>query len=129
MANEENLKSLADRTTDEQREIAKKGGIASGKARREKKALHQRIQGELAKQAEKRGIDNGIDVLTIMEIATNMDKPEQALKAWRLLWDFGFEKPTQKVEQSSTNDIDWTQFTKEEILALAKMKGKKDEDN
>ena len=35
--NEENLVSLADRTTEEQREIAKKGGIASGKARREKK--------------------------------------------------------------------------------------------
>ena len=35
----ENLKSLADRTTEEQREIAKKGGKASGKARREKKLM------------------------------------------------------------------------------------------
>lgn len=35
--NEENLVSLADRTTEERREIATKAGIASGKARREKR--------------------------------------------------------------------------------------------
>ncbi len=37
MANEHNLISLGDRTTSEQREIAKMGGIASGAARRERK--------------------------------------------------------------------------------------------
>lgn len=37
MANEHNLISLGDRTTSEQREIAKMGGIASGVARRERK--------------------------------------------------------------------------------------------
>ena len=41
MANEENLVSLADRTTEERREIAIKAGIASGKARREKKDRKQ----------------------------------------------------------------------------------------
>lgn len=39
----ENLKSLADRTTNEQRAIAKKGGIASGKARREKKLMRETL--------------------------------------------------------------------------------------
>ena len=34
MANDENLVSLADRTTSERREIAIKGGKASGEARR-----------------------------------------------------------------------------------------------
>ncbi len=34
MANNENLKSIGDRTTSEQQEITKKGGIASGEARR-----------------------------------------------------------------------------------------------
>lgn len=37
MANPENLVSLKNRTTTEQREIAQKGGIASGEARRKKK--------------------------------------------------------------------------------------------
>ena len=37
MANEQNLVSLKNRTTTEQREIAQKGGIASGEARRKKK--------------------------------------------------------------------------------------------
>ena len=35
----EDLISIADRTTEEQQAIATKGGIASGKARREKKAM------------------------------------------------------------------------------------------
>lgn len=37
MANDQNLISLGDRTTSEQREIAKMGGVASGVARRERK--------------------------------------------------------------------------------------------
>ena len=39
MANDNNLVSIGERTTREQREITKKGGIASGAARRKKKAL------------------------------------------------------------------------------------------
>ena len=39
MANEQNLVSLADRTTKEKREIATKGGYASGEARRKKKEI------------------------------------------------------------------------------------------
>lgn len=39
MANEQNLVSLADRTTSERREIGIKGGIASGEARRKKRDL------------------------------------------------------------------------------------------
>lgn len=41
MANEENLISLSERTTSEQREIARKGGIASGASRRAYKSLKQ----------------------------------------------------------------------------------------
>ena len=41
--NEENLVSLADRTTEEVREIARKGGIASGKSRRERKTLKEEL--------------------------------------------------------------------------------------
>ena len=41
MANEKNLISLGKRTTSEQREIAQKGGIASGESRRNKKAMRE----------------------------------------------------------------------------------------
>ena len=44
MANEENLKPQSERTKSEQREIATKGGIASGKSRRRKKAMKERLQ-------------------------------------------------------------------------------------
>lgn len=43
MANAENLISLNERTTSERREIARKGGKASGEARREKKLIRERI--------------------------------------------------------------------------------------
>ena len=42
--NKENLISLADRTKEEQREIARQGGIASGKARAEKKLMREVLQ-------------------------------------------------------------------------------------
>lgn len=43
MANEENLIPFQDRTENEQRAIAKQGGIASGKARREKKLMKDQM--------------------------------------------------------------------------------------
>ena len=39
-----NLVSLADRTTEEKREIARKGGIASGEARREKATMKRTLE-------------------------------------------------------------------------------------
>ena len=61
MAND-NLISLADRTTEEQRKIAKKGGIASGEARRKKKTMKAMLQTCLELEAK-----NG---MTYQELAT-----------------------------------------------------------
>ena len=44
MANIENLVSLADRTTEEKRQIAIQGGLASGEARRQKKSLREKAK-------------------------------------------------------------------------------------
>lgn len=44
MANDENLIALNERTKNEQREIAKKGGVASGKARRRKRSMKEAAQ-------------------------------------------------------------------------------------
>lgn len=42
--NNENLRSLADRPAEERRNIASMGGIASGEARRERKALREAFE-------------------------------------------------------------------------------------
>ena len=57
MANEENLVSLADRTTEERREIAIKAGIASGKARREKRDRKQMASDLLDLTMQGAGVD------------------------------------------------------------------------
>lgn len=58
MANEQNLegKGFDSRTTEEQREIARQGGIASGKARAEKRDLRKALEMLLEKEwKDKRG--------------------------------------------------------------------------
>ena len=55
--NEENLVSLADRTTEERREIATKAGIASGKARREKRDRKQMASDLLDLTMQGAGVD------------------------------------------------------------------------
>ena len=57
MANKENLVSLADRTTEERREIATKAGIASGKARREKRDRKQMASDLLDLTMQGAGVD------------------------------------------------------------------------
>lgn len=44
MANEQNLKPLNKRTKSEQRAIAKKAGLASGKARKRKKYIKENLE-------------------------------------------------------------------------------------
>lgn len=58
MANKQNLVSLADRTTSEQRAIATKGGIASGEARRAKRDFRESMMAALAELVERKD-DNG----------------------------------------------------------------------
>ena len=55
--NEENLVSLADRTKEERREIAIKAGIASGKARREKRDRKQMASDLLDLTMQGAGVD------------------------------------------------------------------------
>ena len=72
MANgHENLKDLKDRTTEEQREIASKGGKASGQARRRKKMLKEGIAAMMQEQAPEGAVKSfrkaGFDVSTNYE--------------------------------------------------------------
>ena len=82
MANEENLIPFNERTESEQREIAQKGGIASGAARRRKRSMRQaadyylslpetdrrRVNAMLRDQIDPEDVDNQMSV--VMGIAT-----------------------------------------------------------
>ena len=98
MANEQNLIPNKNRTPEELREITRKGGIASGKARREKRDRHKRIQElfalavkdpKLKANLEKMGIDvtdadleTAADARVMVELLKKGDyKAWQAMKA------------------------------------------------
>ncbi len=64
MANEQNLVSLADRTTEERRAIAQKAGIASGEARRAKRDFRESMMQALAEMIDRKD-DNGTVIAKI----------------------------------------------------------------
>lgn len=84
--NEDNLVSFKERTAEEQREIARQGGIASGKARREKKLFKEAIEKQLGQS-----IDSMIK--SMIKQAKNGN-----VQAITFLRDTIGEKPTDKVE-------------------------------
>lgn len=114
MAGQDNLVSLATRTTDEQREIAKKGGKASGKARREKKLLKDQINLLLSlplkdKKAKEKlkalGINaDNIDNQMAMVIAMWNKAIKGDVQAFNTLRDTVGEKPVDEVNVRQTVD-------------------------
>ena len=62
MANEENLIPFNERTESEQRQIAQKGGIASGAARR-RKTDRRRVNALLRDEVDNEDIDNQMSVV------------------------------------------------------------------
>lgn len=101
MSNAENLVSLADRTTDEKREIGKMGGIASGKARRQKKALKECLEVLLAEEFDVDG--EKMDGATGICFKLMQEALKGNIKAFTAIRDTIGEIPTTKV--SVTNDI------------------------
>ena len=91
--NKENLSPFNDRTEKEQREIAKSGGIASGKARREKKLFREEIEKQL-----------GQSIADIIK-ATIEESKKGNIQASAFLRDTIGEKPTDKVEADLNQDI------------------------
>ena len=88
--NESNLISLADRTTEEQREIARKGGLKSGEVRKARKTLKE----TLLLMLEQGNTQDNI-TLALLQKALNGDT-----KAYEVIRDTVGEKPTDKIEQS-----------------------------
>lgn len=98
MANEtsKNLIPQSKRTKEKQREIAKKGGIASGEARRAKKSLREAMQ--VLMDADLTGKDGK----TMTGTEAMAAKAFQAAlkgdwKAWELVRDTAGQKPVERV--------------------------------
>lgn len=96
--NEKNLIPQNKRTKKEQREIARKGGIASGKARAERKTFKE-------------------ELITLLENGNTQEKLSLAIikkamkgdtKAFEVIRDTVGEKPTDKIEADITSDINIT---------------------
>ena len=87
MANNENLVSLADRTTSEKRAIASAGGKASGEARRKRKTLKEELLLMLADGDTQQSV-----TLALIEKAMSGDT-----KAFEVIRDTIGEKPVDKV--------------------------------
>ena len=94
--NEENIIPNSERSPEELREMARKGGIASGKARKEKKLFKEAIEKKLGQS-----IDSMID--SMIEQANKGN-----VQAITFLRDTVGEKPTDKIEADVNNDVNIT---------------------
>ena len=89
MPNAENLEQHKIRTTSEAREKGKNGGIASGKARKEKKWFKEEIEKQIGGSIDK-------IINAMLEKAKKGD-----IQAGQFLRDTIGEKPTDKVENTN----------------------------
>ena len=91
MANEKNLQKL---TTEKAREIGRLGGIASGKAKKEKRMLKELLEDALSKGTE---TDNEYVNITLALIR---EANKGNVKAYEVIRDTLGQKPIDKVEHS-----------------------------
>ena len=111
MANNSNIegKGFDSRTTEEQREIARQGGIASGKARRKKKLLSDLINNEFEKNVSIKSGGETIELtkkelaaLRLVRIINSQETTDKVfLKALEFARDTIGEKPVEKVEMAT----------------------------
>lgn len=93
--NTQNLKPLS---TDKAREIGSKGGVASGKARREKADLRKMCQMVLAMDIKGKDgtMKSGAEAITLAQLQKAL---KGDAKAYEVLRDTAGQKPIEKVEQ------------------------------
>ena len=114
MANNSNIegKGFDSRTTEEQREIARRGGIASGEARRKKKLLSDLINNEFEKNVSIKSGGETIELtkkeLAAIRLIRMINDPETTdkvfLKALEFARDSIGEKPAEKVELNNVDE-------------------------
>ena len=112
--NQENLVSLGDRTIEEQREIARKGGIASGKARKEKKLLKD----ELAIIMENVNKD-GKTYQELISTALVKEALKGNTKAYEIIRDTLGQKSKEEISVSGELNNPYSELSVEELRKLA----------
>lgn len=106
MANEQNLIPNSERSPSELREQCRKGGVASGKARREKADLRKQLQVFLESEAVK---DKEGEPLTGAELMVKVAVKEMSKgnpKFWELIRDTAGFKPVDKIQVSEIDQAD-----------------------
>lgn len=111
MAGEENLIPQSERTKEEQREIARQGGIASGKARREKADLRRQMQLWLESDVTTDKHGNPMSGAQLMAAIAAREAAKGNAKFWELIRDTAGFKPVDKVmiadvDQAVIDDIE-----------------------
>ena len=97
--NESNLIPTSERSKDEVREIGRKGGIASGEARRRKKTLKEALIMALEIEKDNKTIQE-IGVEALLQKFMGGD-----IQAFTTVRDTIGEKPTDKIEADVKNDV------------------------
>lgn len=126
MANEQNLIPANKRTKDEHREIAKKGGIASGKARRKKanlrKAFETILQAEVSSPNVKKQLED-LGFESTNEMALAMVMMQKAMK--------GNVRAFEQISKLTTTDVkdSLDKAEQKERIKTQKMKNKMLEEN
>ena len=110
--NEKNLIPNSERSPSEVRENGKKGGIASGEARRKRKTLKE----ELLLMLSDGDIQEKISLALINE-AINGNNAGSVTKAFEVIRDTIGERPVEKVQATQTV-VDMSAFSTEEIKAM-----------
>ena len=110
MANEQNLKPV--KSKKEARERGRKGGLASGEARRKRKTLKE----ELLLMLSDGNIQEKISLALINE-AINGNNAGSVTKAFEVIRDTIGERPVEKVQATQTV-VDMSAFSTEEIKAM-----------
>lgn len=133
MAGEENLIPLNQRTKEEQREIASKGGKASVEARRRKKTMRENLELMLSmplKKGKEADIEKGKNLQDFtgqnitVEQAILLAQVKKAMKgdiyAFETIRDLIGEKPVSKTEVSASvkNENPYAGLTTEELKKL-----------
>lgn len=103
MATTENLIPFNERTEDERRELARKAGIASGEARREKKLLKELLEMALSQPSE---IVDGEDNYTAITAALVQKAIQGDTKAYEVIRDTLGQKPVEQAQMDLTATIE-----------------------
>ena len=110
--NEKNLIPNSERSPREVRENGKKGGIASGEARRKRKTLKE----ELLLMLSDGDIQEKISIALINE-AINGNNAGSVTKAFEVIRDTIGERPVEKVQATQTV-VDMSALSTDEIKAM-----------